>query len=245
MNIIRQIFPHKSVLALLLAGTISFASAQAFLPMDDSHLTKAVHSDMRLEKDIARDVNRKPASIMAFAGVEKGQTIVDMIAGRGYYSELFALAVGETGTIYTHMSRADDARTAMFSNMKKLEDPNLEDLDFKVDLVFTALNYHDTVNSDKFDRQAMLANIKAHLNEGGLFVVIDHAAAAGTGKSTTNTLHRIDKDFVINEVVSAGFILDGESADLESDKDDRTLKVFAPSVRGNTDRFVLRFKVAE
>ncbi len=245
MNIIKQTFSSKSVLALLFTGTLSFASAQAFTPMDDSHLTKAVHSDMRLEKDIARDVNRKPACIMAFAGVKKGQTIVDMIAGRGYYSELFSLAVGDAGTVYTHMSRADDARTAMFSNIKKLNDRNLADLKVKVDLVFTALNYHDTVNSDKFDRQAILANIKAHLNKDGLFVVIDHAAAAGTGKSMTNTLHRIDKDFVINEVISAGFILDGESVDLESDKDDRTLKVFDPSVRGNTDRFVLRFKVAE
>ena len=245
MNIIKHIFQSKSVLALLLSGTLGVTSAQAFINSDDSHLTKAVHSDIRLEKDIARDVNRKPASIMAFAGVEKGQTIVDMIAGRGYYSELFSLAVGDTGTVYTHMSRADDARTAMFSNIKKLSDRNLADLKVKVDLVFTALNYHDTVNSDKFDRQAVLANIKAHLNKDGLFVVIDHAAATGTGKSMTNTLHRIDKDFVINEVVSAGFILDGESVDLESDKDDRTLKVFDPSVRGNTDRFVLRFKVAE
>lgn len=245
MNSVRQIFRSKSVLAILLAGTLSFASAQAIPPVDDSHLTKAVHSDMRLEKDIARDVNRKPASIMAFAGVQKGQTIVDMIAGRGYYSELFSLAVGETGTIYTHMSRADDARTAMFGNMKKLEDANLADLRDKVDLVFTALNYHDTVNSDKFDRPAMLANIKTHLKKGGLFVVIDHAAAPGTGKSMTNTLHRIDKDFVINEVVRAGFILDGESIDLESDKDDHTLKVFDPSVRGNTHRFVLRFKLAQ
>lgn len=245
MNIIRQIFRSKSVLALLLTGTLSFYSAQAFAPIDDSHLTNAVHSDMRLEKDKARDVNRKPASIMAFSGVENGKTIVDMIAGRGYYSELFSLAVGDTGTVYTHMSRADDARTAMFGNMKKLGDANLADLNDKVDLVFTALNYHDTVNSDKFDRQAMLANIKTHLKKGGLFVVIDHAAASGTGKSMTNTLHRIDKDFVINEVVSAGFILDGESVDLESDKDDHTLKVFDPSVRGHTDRFVLRFKVAQ
>lgn len=245
MNSIKQIFSSKSLLALLLTGTLSFASAQAFSPEDDSHLTKAVHSSMRLEKDIARDVNRKPASIMAFAGVEEGQTIVDMIAGRGYYSELFSLAIGETGTLFTHISRADDARTAMFGNMKKLQDPNLADLKDKVDLVFTALNYHDTVNSDKFDRQAMLANIKAHLKKGGLFLVIDHAAASGTGKGMTNTLHRIDKDFVINEVVNAGFILDGESVDLESDKDDRSLKVFDPSIRGNTDRFVLRFKVAE
>lgn len=245
MNIMRQIFRSKSVLALLFTGTLSITSAQAFAPMDDSHLTKAVHSDMRLEKDIARDVNRKPASIMAFAGVEKGQAIVDMIAGGGYYSELFSLAIGKTGTVFTHMSRTDDARMAMFGNMKKLQDPNLSDLKEKVDLVFTALNYHDTVNSDKFDRQAVLANIKAHLNEGGLFVVIDHAAAEGSGKSATNTLHRIDKDFVINEVVNAGFILDGESADLESDKDDHTLKVFDPSVRGNTHRFVLRFKVAQ
>lgn len=245
MNKIQQNILCKSFIALLLTATISFASIQASALTDDTHLTKAVHSDMRLEKDIARDVNRKPASIMAFAGVEKGQTIVDMLAGSGYYSELFSLAVGESGTVFTQMSRADDARTALFANMKKLSDRNLADMTGQADLVFTALNYHDMVNSDKFDRPAMLANIKTHLKDGGVFVVIDHAATVGTGISQTNTLHRIDKDYVIAEVVAAGFVLDGESEDLTSDKDDHTLKVFDPSIRGISDRFVLRFKVAK
>lgn len=235
----------KSLAALLLTGALGFASLQASALSDDSHLTKAVHSDMRLEKDTARDVNRKPDTIMAFAGVEPGQTIVDMIAGGGYYSELFSLATGDTGTVYTHMSRADDGRIAMFSNMQKLSDRNLGDLTVKADLIFTALNYHDTVNGNKFDRPATLANIKAHLKDDGVYVIIDHAAAAGSGISATNTLHRIDKDFVINELVNAGFVLDGESIDLESDKDDHTQKVFDPSIRGMTDRFVLRFKVAK
>ncbi len=245
MKIIRQTFLSKNIMTLLLTGALGIASMQASALIDDTHLTKAVHSDIRLEKDIARDVNRKPANIMAFSNVKEGQTIVDMIAGGGYYSELFSLAVGETGTVYTHMSRADEARTALFTNMKTLSDFNLADFTGQADLIFTALNYHDTVNSDKFDRPAMMANIKAHLKEDGVFVIIDHAAAAGSGISDTNTLHRIDKDYVINEVVSAGFVLDGESVDLESEKDDHTLKVFDPSMRGMTDRFVLRFKVAK
>lgn len=245
MHTIRHTVIGKSLTALLITGALSLASTQASALSDDSHLTNAVHSDMRLEKDTARDVNRKPDTIMAFAGVEQGQTIVDMISGGGYYSELFSLAVGNTGTVYTHMSRADDERIAMFSNMKKLSDRNLGDMTVKADLIFTALNYHDTVNSNKFDRPATLANIKAHLKDDGVFVVIDHAAAAGSGISATNTLHRIDKDFVINEVVNAGFVLDSESDDLHSDKDDHSLKVFDPSIRGLTDRFVLRFKVAK
>ena len=231
-------FPVKSIFALL----VCLVPLQSLHAGDDAHLTKAVDNKIRMEKDIARDANRKPAAIMAFSGVKQGQVIIDMIAGGGYYSELFSLAVGNKGSVYTQLSRAKDERVALFRNMKKLTDRNLADMTGEADLIFTALNYHDMVNNDKFDRAAVLAGVKAHLKADGVFVVIDHAAAEGTGKSMTNSLHRIEKAFVIEEVQMAGFKLDGESILLQNDNDNRRDKVFNPSVRGRTDRFVLRFK---
>jgi len=50
---------------------------------------------------------------------------------------------------------------------------------------------------------------------------------------------------VIAELESTGFVLDGESDALRNMDDDHRKGVFDPSIRGKTDRFVLRFKKPE
>jgi predicted methyltransferase len=80
------------------------------------------------------------------------------------------------------------------------------------------------------------------LKPGGVYVVLDHAAPAGAGLTTTNTTHRIERTAVIQEVEAAGFKLDGESKVLANPADPRTANVFDPSIRGHTDQFLLRFR---
>src|SRR3546814_11018747 len=49
------------------------------------------------------------------------------------------------------------------------------------------------------------------LKPGGSSVIVDHAAAAGTGTGDTQSQHRIDPDPVREEVAPAGFVLDAQS----------------------------------
>jgi predicted methyltransferase len=114
----------------------------------------------------------------------------------------------------------------------------------KVDIVFTSQNYHDyhdpfmgPVDMKKFDEQVFEA-----LKPGGVFIVIDHIAPAGSGISDTNTLHRIDPEVVKQEVESAGFVFDGSSDALINPKDPLNIKVFDPSIRGHTSQFIYRFR---
>jgi predicted methyltransferase len=72
--------------------------------------------------------------------------------------------------------------------------------------------------------------------------VLDHVAAAGSGGRDTSTLHRIDPEAVKSEVVAAGFVFAGESKVLANAKDDHTAKVFDPSIRGQTDQFIFKFR---
>jgi predicted methyltransferase len=84
--------------------------------------------------------------------------------------------------------------------------------------------------------------IYASMRPGGVYVVLDHSAPAGSGLTDTNTLHRIDEATVRKEVEAAGFKFDGESKVLANPADPRTNKVFDPSIRGHTDQFILRFR---
>ena len=80
------------------------------------------------------------------------------------------------------------------------------------------------------------------LKPGGLYVVLDHSAAAGSGLQATKTLHRIDADVVKQEVTAAGFEFVGASDVLANAGDGRTAMVFDPSIRGKTDQFILKFR---
>jgi predicted methyltransferase len=80
------------------------------------------------------------------------------------------------------------------------------------------------------------------LKPGGLFVVIDHVAPAGSALADTNTLHRIDPATVKQEVEAAGFVFDGESKALHNPADPHDAKVFDKSIRGHTDQFIYRFR---
>jgi predicted methyltransferase len=80
------------------------------------------------------------------------------------------------------------------------------------------------------------------LKAGGLFIVIDHAAAAGRGMQDTETLHRIDRATVIQQATAAGFRLAGESNVLRNPKDPLHIPVFDPKIRFHTSQFALKFR---
>jgi predicted methyltransferase len=107
--------------------------------------------------------------------------------------------------------------------------------------VFTAQNYHDLHNFP-VDVVAFNRTILDSLKPGGLYVVLDHSAPAGSGLADTKTLHRIDADVVKQEVTAAGFEFVGASDVLANAADSRTAAVFDPSIRGKTDQFILKFR---
>ena len=69
--------------------------------------------------------------------------------------------------------------------------------------------------------------------------MIDHI---GNSEADNATLHRIEERLVIDAVEAAGFRVEATSDVLRNSDDDRTKGVFDPSVRGHTDRFVLRLR---
>jgi predicted methyltransferase len=78
------------------------------------------------------------------------------------------------------------------------------------------------------------------LRPGGVFIVEDHAAEAGSGARDTDTLHRIDAKLVRQEFTSAGLVFVAASEVLHNPGDPPTAKVFEPHAR--SDKFLLKFR---
>jgi predicted methyltransferase len=198
----------------------------------------------RPESERAIDAARKPNEVMAFYGVKRGDRVVDLLAGAGYYTAILSQIVAADGVVYSTNTRERDDwagrfKQSTFSNVRMLVGPPDKagiPQDGSVDFAWTHLNYHDL---SREARDGMNKQVLAALKKGGIYGVADHSAREGSGDSDSKTLHRIDKQLVIKEVVSAGFRLLGEATMLSRPDDKRDFNV--NKVRNQDDRFVLKF----
>jgi predicted methyltransferase len=243
----------------LIAATLLCAATQARGVVPDHSITRAVADPARPEADRARDAERKPAESLAFAGVHPGARVAELLPGSGYFTRLFSLVVGTKGKVYA-LARPRPAQAAPDSPdpaapiLALAADPHygnvvvssmsIKDLALPepVDLVWTSQNYHDLHNIPNADVVNFDRAVFGALKPGGVFIVLDHVAAAGSGFRDTSTLHRIDPEAVKKEVESAGFKFEAASEVLHNPADDHTLKVFDPAIRGKTDQFILKFR---
>jgi predicted methyltransferase len=207
-----------------------------------NNINQAIKAPERSIQDKSRDAARKPADILALVDIKPNMAVVDFISGRGYYTDLFARILNNSGELYSVMGKLEKRDLSSFTNISVLPTPDLSKITDPVDRIFTALNYHDIINKKDVDRQKLLKSIHNKLKDDGYFIVIDHNAAAGSGASQTKKLHRVENTFVLNEILNAGFTLDISSSALANPNDHYDLDVWQESTKGKSDRFVYRFK---
>jgi predicted methyltransferase len=239
--------------ALLASSAITFAAAPT------AKMKAAVADSGRPSADTARDENRKPAEMLAFAGIGPGKVVVDMLPGGGYFTRIFAKAVEPNGRVYAYFGTQYDARLKTQN-----KDPDNQFSDLKqtyknlgvihgplpqfvtpepVDVVWTSDNYHDMHNKAyAMDVNEVNKAVFKSLKPGGYYVIIDHKAADSAGDDVTEKMHRVKESTVKQEVEAAGFKLVAEGKDLAYSSDDGSKPVFDSNVRGKTNQFMLKFQ---
>ncbi len=240
-------------IAAMAAALLMTSTAYAQAPDAAAAIAAAVADSVRPDADKARDAARKPAEIVAFAGVKPGDKVAEFLPGGGYYTRIISRAVGPTGHVYALVPAVFaerpgglDALNALAAQLGNVTVVATDITNFTlpepVDLAWTTENYHDMHNGPAPSFAGVNSAVFKALKPGGLYFVEDHAAAAGSGTTATSTLHRIDPAAVIAEVTAAGFALDAQSDELANPADPKTVGVRDPSVQGETEKFALRFK---
>jgi len=239
--------------AFLIAGLLLAAPLAAQQVPD--HIAAAVAAPERSAKDRERDARDKPAELLAFAGVEPGMKVADVFGGGGYWSEILARAVGPDGGV-TLVNNAPYFNYAQEDLKSRFGEGRLKDVRRRVvetanmdlgreqfDLILIYMSYHDIywVEEDagwpEIDFDRFLVQLHDALKPGGKLLVVDHAAAAGSGSSAASTLHRIDEAFTKNDFARHGFLFEKSWPGLRNSADDHTRNVFDEAIRGKTDRF--------
>ncbi len=218
-------------------------------------IANAMADPSRPADDRTLDAVRNPAAVLAFARVRPGETVAEYLPGGGYYTRLLSDIVGPTGKVYA-LETTTWGKENIDATQKVLGEPGRGNVSIdlaplgefhlaaKVDLFWTSNNYHD-LHVPKYatvDMAVFNKHVFDSLKPGGVYLIIDHAAATGSGATLSPKLHRIDKATVIAEVTAVGFKLVGESNLLRNPTDDHTRTIFDPAIHYKTDQFILKFR---
>lgn len=162
----------------------------------------------------SREIYQAREQILAACRLRPGEEVADVGAGTGFFSRLFADAVGDSGWVYSidiatpflkHISNR-----ALEENVGNLTTVLCNDQSIglppqTVDCVFICDTYHHFENPFQ-----TLASIADALRPGGRLILIDFERIDGVSRQWTIDHVRAGKEVFRREVVDAGFEFAGE-----------------------------------
>ena len=193
-------------------------------------LQAAVDASTRDAKNRLRDQYRHPAQTLAFFGVKPTQTVIEITPGGGWYSEILAPYLKDSGhyvaAVYDdkipdqpqYRYRQNTALREKFANADVYGKPEVRGFDPKApsfgpagsaDVVLTFRNAHNWVDDGTAD-----AYFKAFfdvLKPGGTLGLADHRAKPGTDLEKMKTSGYLTEALVIELAQKAGFKLAAKS----------------------------------
>lgn len=219
-----------SVLAVAALVSAPVAAAPA-KPTKDAALIAAVSRATRPAQDVARDGARHPLESLTFWGVKPGQTVVEILPGTGYWTEILAPYAKATGGRYivgladiSSPTVSEAARKGRADFLAKYADAKLfgtvEPTNYgassgpfapagTVDLFLTTRNIHNLIWSpgrlDKTFNDAFAA-----LKPGGNLAIEEHRADPRPMVPEARDGY-VSEAYVIEAASKAGFVLDGRS----------------------------------
>ena len=216
-------------------------------------IAKAVADPARPKDQRSVDPLRKPADTLAFSGVKPGMTVGEFYPGGGYFTRMLSDVVGPKGHVYgienAGWKGAVKANDEMLAEGKwknvSMDSKPFGTVNFPkpLDIAWVTQNYHDLKIAEygKVDTVAFDRAVYKALKPGGIFFILDHQGPANLTDAEIAKMHRINRDVVVKEVMSAGFKLAGEGKFLRRPGDDHTKSIFDKSIQGHTDQYALKF----
>lgn len=245
--------------SLLGAGLLGLATG---VTAAQTSLADVLAGPQRSAENRARDAYRHPAETLAFFGLKPDQHVVEVWPGGGWYAEILAPYLRESGQYIaagfvrdekeapayrTQMLRKLDARfaaePAVFGKplvtQLGLPDAFTAAPAGSADLVLTFRNVHNWMKAD-FEAQMFKAFFDA-LKPGGTLGVVEHRAKAGTPLDKMKTSGYVTEAHVIELAKAAGFELQAKSEINANPKDSADhpegVWTLPPSLRlGDKDR---------
>jgi len=221
-----------ALLTCALAGAMSLSPAIA----KDKDLSKAIAGAHRSANFVARDAVRHPQEVLEFSGIKPKMTVIEIIPGGGYWTEILAPYLKDKGTYYTTVGpkasgeRAVkaaeawqaklDANKDVYGNVKLAEfGRGVTDIvpEGSADMVLTFRNVHNWMAAG-IAEDAFALFAKA-LKPGGVLLIEEHRASTATPQDPKAANGYVREDYTIALAEKAGLKLAGKSEVLANPKD--------------------------
>ncbi len=240
----------------------------------DPVLAAMMHRD-RPQKDFKDDKVRRVWEVLHFTSVRPGESVFEMEAGSGFYTELLSYVVGGRGKVIMQNPPEFDAFMDLsvlearlgkdgkrLSNVRvsKSHFDHLDMPDNSVDLVTWFLGPHelwmknDAGQMTLGDPEKTYAEIYRILKPGGRFVALDKISPDFTLEEESSETHKISPKYVTAHAEAAGFVL-VKTSDVLSNKAGQNvagaqatqfdINVIDPGKRVSTDRFLHLYRKPE
>jgi predicted methyltransferase len=202
------------IATLALAAAAAGAQAQGTDP-----LKAAVAADNRLVGNVARDAHRHPYETLSFFGIKPTDTVVELVPGGGWFTEILAPYLREGGQLYAADGgsvrfKAKMDSMGVYSKVKITSfDPAKGLFDIapagSADAVLTFRNVHNWMNGGT--AQAVFDAAFKALKPGGVLGVEEHRLPASRTQDPKGGSGYVHEAVVIKFAETAGFKLAGKS----------------------------------
>ncbi|BAQ16995.1 class I SAM-dependent methyltransferase [Methyloceanibacter caenitepidi] len=257
MSSVRTRSAFLAIIAACLALTSASAHAEQSPPQDE-RLKEVIAGDHRSAENAARDTYRHPYETLTFFGIRPDMTVVEIYPGRGWYTEILAPYLKDTGTLYAAEAPSDPSYEALQRSLEafdqKLKDaPELygqvkrttvtKDGDIappeSSDLIVTFRNTHSFMRAGT--EEASFAAMYRALKPGGVLGVVQHRGDPKVKQDPKAASGYVNEDYVIALAENAGFELADKSEINANPKDTKDYPkgvwTLPPSFRlGDEDR---------
>lgn len=214
----------------------------------------------RSEGNIARNSFRHPVETLEFFGLQPDMTLIEILPGGGWYTEILAPYMSGQGKFYAAHFSPNATASYMPPGLERFEDklamnPELygktivRHLDpphetaiapaESADMALTFRNVHNWIMADQ--EHEFFASFYDALKPGGILGIVEHRAKPGSSMEVMRTTGYVTEAYVIEVASAAGFELVAKSEINANPKDPtvhpRGVWTLPPNYRlGDTDR---------
>jgi predicted methyltransferase len=213
-----------------LASTMLFGATGA--AHADDALKAAIAAKSRTPANVERDVYRHPYETLSFFGIKPTMTVVELVPGGGWYTEILAPYLRDHGKLITggndlaspnenerkgaerFMARLNAKPEAynkvsvgVFSAGRKYEYAPAG----SVDMVVTFRNIHNWIPLGPEKLKELFGSVYTSLKPGGVFGVVEHRLPASKTQDAEASSGYMHEKYVIGLAEAAGFKLAAKS----------------------------------